>query len=104
MAILDLTVSPKKRGVESFRESVAIAEEVIRTSGLPNMLTPMSTIIEGELDELLDLMKKIDEALIEAGHYRVYIIAKIDHRVDKTVRMMDKVEAVEAEIRQREGS
>jgi uncharacterized protein (TIGR00106 family) len=101
MAILDLTVSPRKRGVESFRESVAIAEEVIRASGLPNILTPMSTVIEGEMSELLDLMLKIDIALIEAGHYRVYLIAKIDHRVDKEVRMLDKINAVEDELKRR---
>ena len=94
MAILDLTVSPRKRGVESLRESIAVAERVIRDSGLQNILTPMSTIIEGEVGELLDLMKRIDEALVADGHYRVYLIAKIDHRVDKDVRMMDKVKAV----------
>jgi uncharacterized protein (TIGR00106 family) len=103
MAILDLTVSPRKKGVESLRESVAIAEEVIRASGLQSILTPMSTIIEGELEELLDLMKRIDEALIAAGHYRVYLIAKIDHRVDKDVRMLDKVKAVEETLERRSG-
>ncbi len=102
MAILDLTVSPRKKGIESLRESVAIAEEVIRSSGLPNMLTPMSTIIEGEVEELLELMLKIDKALIDAGHYRVYLIAKIDHRVDKDVKMLDKVKAVEEALERRQ--
>lgn len=101
VAILDLTVSPRKKGVESFRESVAISEEIIRSSGLPNMLTPMSTVIEGEIEELLDLMLRIDRALIEAGHYRVYLIAKIDHRTDKIVKMKDKIEVVEDEIKRR---
>lgn len=98
MAILDLTISPKKKGEESLRGAVAIAERVIRASGLPNMLTPMSTIIEGGLRELLDLILKVNEALVAEGYYRVYTIAKIDHRVDKDVRMMDKVRAVETEL------
>lgn len=101
MAILELTVSPRKKGEESLRESVAIAEEVIRSSGLTSMLTPMSTIIEGDLNKLLRIVEMVNKALIDAGHYRVYTVAKIDYRVDKEVKMMDKVEAVERVIVER---
>ncbi len=101
MAILELTISPRKAGVESLRASVAVAEKVIRSSGMPSMLTPMSTIVEGDFGELLELIRKVDEALIADGHYRVYIIAKIDHRIDKDVRLMDKVKAVEDELEKR---
>lgn len=48
-------------------------------------------------------MKDVDEALIAAGHYRVYLIAKIDHRVDKDVHMLDKVKAVEETLERRSG-
>ncbi len=70
-----------------------VVDEVIKlveASGLEYMVGPMETTIEGELDDLFDLVKKAQEVSIAAGANRVVSIIKIDYRPDG-VTMDEKV-------------
>lgn len=71
----------------------SIVDEVInliQASGLNYIVGPMETTIEGELDDLLDLVKKAQEICVEAGANRVVSIVKLDYKTDG-VTMDEKI-------------
>lgn len=63
---------------------------LIQASGLNYIVGPMETTIEGELDDLLELVKKAQEVCIQAGASRVVSIIKIDYKPDG-VTMNEKI-------------
>ncbi len=64
--------------------------KLIQASKLEYMVGPMETTIEGELDQLLDLVKEAQEVCIAAGANRVISVVKIDYKPDG-VTMDEKV-------------
>ena len=55
---------------------------LIQVSGLPHVVGPMETTLEGDLDNLLDLVKKAQQACVEAGANRIVSIIKIHYSPD----------------------
>ncbi|MDD2372641.1 MAG: thiamine-binding protein [Syntrophomonadaceae bacterium] len=55
---------------------------LIQASGLPYVVGPMETTIEGDLDTLLDLVKTAQAICVEAGANRIVSIIKIDYSPD----------------------
>ena len=95
MAIVDFSVIPIGTGTTSVSDAVASAHKVIADSGLPCRLNPMTTTVEGELDEILSLIAKIHSKLKEEGYQRLSTTIKIDDRFDRPApRMEEKVRAV----------
>lgn len=64
--------------------------QMIQTSGLEYIVGPMETTIEGELDTLLDLVKKAQEVCVQGGASRVISVIKIDYKPDG-VTMDEKI-------------
>ena len=67
-------------------------------SGVKYELTAMGTIIEGELDTVLDLAKEMHKAIFGKDVKRVVTTIKIDDRRDKTLTMWSKIDAVRKNI------
>lgn len=82
---------------ESVSESVADAVRLVRESGLPNETNAMFTNVEGDWDEVMDLVKACVEKVSESAP-RVSLVIKIDHRPGTTDGLHAKVEAVEAHL------
>jgi uncharacterized protein YqgV (UPF0045/DUF77 family) len=78
----------------SVHDAVAAAVAVIRASGLPNRTNSMFTEIEGEWDEVMDVVKRATEA---AGRYgsRVALVLKADIRPGYTGEMTGKLDRLE---------
>lgn len=55
------------------------AIQVVQQSGVNYEVGPMETTMEGNLNELLDIVKRAQEACVEAGASRVMTIIKIDY-------------------------
>ncbi|MBM7855543.1 uncharacterized protein (TIGR00106 family) [Desulfohalotomaculum tongense] len=55
------------------------AIEVVQKSGVKYEVGPMETTMEGELDQLLEVVKQAQQACIDAGAGRVMTIIKIDY-------------------------
>lgn len=53
---------------------------LIQRSGLPHVVSPMETSIEGDLDQLLSLVRQAQAVCVEAGASRVVSIVKIDYK------------------------
>ncbi|MEU5261253.1 thiamine-binding protein [Amycolatopsis sp. NPDC021455] len=79
-------------------EAVARAVKVVRESGLPNSTNAMFTNIEGEWDEVMDVVKRAVEAAGE-GSARVGLVLKADIRPGFEGQLEAKVERVEAHLR-----
>lgn len=75
---LSLQVLPKVAEEKTY-QVVDEAIKVIHDSGVKYLVGPLETTMEGELDTLLEIVKKAQEACIKAGASRVMSIIKIDY-------------------------
>lgn len=92
MVLLEFSVSPLGAG-ESVSGYVARAVELVIASGLDYRLHAMGTIVEGELEPVLDLMRRCIEA-VAADCPRVTCSAKLDYRQGASGRLNAKVQSV----------
>jgi uncharacterized protein (TIGR00106 family) len=98
MAIVAVSITPVGAGV-SVSTHVAAAQRVLREQEqVRYRLDPMFTTLEGDLDEILALVRRMQEAVFAAGAERVGTVLKIDDRRDREVRMEDKLRAVEEKL------
>ncbi|MFZ3588138.1 MTH1187 family thiamine-binding protein [Bacillus sp. DJP31] len=102
MAIVDVTVIPIGTETPSVSTYVAEIQSILtkfKEDGLISFqLTPMSTLIEGELPVLFKVIQAIHEAPFQQGIQRVATNIRIDDRRDKKVTMNDKLESVKRKI------
>lgn len=81
----------------SVHDAVAAAVAVVRESGLPNRTTSMFTEIEGEWDEVMDVVRRATEAVGRYGS-RVSLVLKADIRPGHTGELDGKVRRLEAAL------
>jgi uncharacterized protein (TIGR00106 family) len=91
--IIAFSVTPLGVG-EDVGEVVAQAVRVVRESGLPNHTDAMFTVIEGEWDEVMAVVKKSVEVVASVAP-RVSMVLKADMRAGVTGAITSKVEALE---------
>lgn len=81
----------------SVHDAVAAAVQVVRDSGLPNRTTSMFTELEGEWDEVMDVVKRATDAVAAYGS-RVSLVLKADIRPGYSGELDGKVERLERAI------
>lgn len=64
--------------------------ELIKNSGVKYEVGPMETTMEGELDVLLNIVKKAQDICVNEGAQRVVSVVKIDYKPEG-VTMNEKV-------------
>jgi uncharacterized protein (TIGR00106 family) len=96
MALLEFSITPLGSG-ESVSADVAKAVDVIDKSGLNYQLHAMGTVIEGDLDQLLAVLKQSIEAVMSSAD-RVSVSAKLDVRKGHTGALDAKVASVEQKL------
>ncbi len=95
MPIVEFTTVPLGTDSTSVSEYVAECHKIVKNQDkIKYMLTPMSTILEGELDDICELIKKVHEVPFDMGAMRVSTSIKIDDRRDKEISMDGKVNSV----------
>jgi len=94
MVLLDFSVTPLGKG-ESVSSFVARCLEIVAASGLDYRLHAMGTTLEGELDEVLAVVRRCFEAL-QADCDRISCSIKIDYRKGPGGRLQSKVQKVQA--------
>ncbi|ELP8695927.1 MTH1187 family thiamine-binding protein [Staphylococcus pseudintermedius] len=103
MAIVDVVVIPV--GTEGASVSQYIAEiqtklEEFKQEGkIDYQLTPMNTLIEGELADLFEVIQAIHELPFNKGLDRVCTNIRIDDRRDKQRKMNDKLDSVKKHLK-----
>lgn len=88
---LGFQVIPKSAEQNTY-EMVDKAIEVVQKSGVKYEVGPMETVMEGELDELIDIVKRAQDACIEGGASEVMTYVKIHYRPHKGVTIDEKIE------------
>src|SRR4030042_2975623 len=84
MAIAEISVVPLGTKTPSVSQYVARAIKVLeRERDIRYEITAMGTIVEGDLDRILALVKKMHEVVFEEGVARVLTTVKIDERRDE---------------------
>ncbi|HEC2144844.1 TPA: MTH1187 family thiamine-binding protein [Staphylococcus delphini] len=103
MAIVDVVVIPV--GTEGPSVSQYIAEiqtkleEYKQEGKIDYQLTPMNTLIEGELADLFEVIQAIHELPFNNGLDRVCTNIRIDDRRDKQRKMNDKLDSVKKHLK-----
>ena len=101
--IVAFSITPLGVG-EGVAEHVAEAVRVVRESGLPNSTDAMFTTVEGEWDEVMDVVRRAVDA-VAARSPRVALVLKADVRPGAGPGQLDaKVERLEAHLRRPPGS
>jgi len=96
MVLLELSITPLGKG-ESVSEYVARSLQIIDESGLDYRLHAMGTIVEGELDDVLVVMRRCLEAMATDCD-RITCSAKLDYRKGYRGRLESKVARVEEKL------
>jgi uncharacterized protein (TIGR00106 family) len=99
MAVVFLTITPIGTGTPSVSRWVAGVQEILRATRLTHQLTAMGTIIEGDLDEILEVVRRMHEHPFTQGAVRVSTLLKIDDRRDKEHTIAGKLASVEAKLK-----
>ena len=95
--IAAFSITPLGTG-ESVADLVADAVRIVRDSGLPSETNAMFTNIEGEWQEVMDVIGRCVEHVASRAP-RVSVVIKVDHRPGVTGALRSKVEAVEERLR-----
>lgn len=99
MAIVAVSITPIGSGDASVSRYVAAAQRVLEEDGrVRYRLDPMFTTIEGELGTIFEIIEKMHEAVLACGAVRVSAVIKVDVRIDKEVKMEDKVASVQRQL------
>jgi uncharacterized protein (TIGR00106 family) len=96
MAILEFSITPLGAG-ESVSRYVAKAVDVVDRSGLDYRLHAMGTEVEGEVGELLEVLRRAIDA-VTADCDRVSVSAKLDVRKGHGGALAAKVASVEKQL------
>jgi uncharacterized protein (TIGR00106 family) len=100
MAVVFVTIAPLGTRTTSLSSYVAGVERILRKAKLTHQLTAMGTIIEGDLDKVLKVIRVMHEAPFAQGAARVATLIKIaDRRDAKEHTMAGKVRAVKRKLR-----
>lgn len=93
--VAELSIVPLGTAGTGLSHYVAACLKVLEgKKDLSYKLTPMGTIIEGPLEEILEVTRQMHEVPFEKGALRVATTLKIDDRRDKTSTMSGKVASV----------
>lgn len=96
--IVAFSVAPSTdRADASVHDAVAEAVKIVRASGLPNRTSSMFTELEGEWDEVMEVVKQATFAVAKYGS-RVSLVLKADIRPGHTGELDGKVERLERAI------
>lgn len=94
--VAEISVIPLGTGSTSISEYVAACIGVLdEAKGISYRLTPMATILEGNMEDVLEVTRKMHEVPFLKGAARAVTTLRIDDRRDKKLSMEGKVKSVQ---------
>ena len=97
MVLIEVSMSPLGKG-ESVGKYVARSLEIIDKSGVEYRLNPMGTVLEGEWDEVMAVVKQCYERMRKDCN-RISCSIKIDYRKGAKGRLDSKVASVQKRLK-----
>ena len=99
MLLLEFSMSPLGKG-ESVGKYVSRSLKIIDKSGVDYRLNPMGTVLEGEWDEVMGVVKQCYERM-KKDCPRISCVMKVDYRRGHTERLTGKVASVEKRLKRK---
>jgi uncharacterized protein (TIGR00106 family) len=99
MVLLEFSMSPLGKG-ESVGKFVSRSLEIIDQSGVEYRLNPMGTVLEGEWDDVMDVVRQCFERMRKDCN-RISCTMKVDYRKGKNGRLSGKVASVEKRLKRK---
>ncbi len=96
--LLEVSVTPLGREGASLGDVVVETLKVLEAEGIRYHLGPMGTSLEGDLDTLLRVARRMHEVCFARGYPRVITTLRIDDRRDKDLGLDYKVESVKRKL------
>ena len=90
-----LQILPKSDTKDAY-SLVDKAIRVIHDSGVKYKVCPFETVMEGEYDQLMDIVKKVQDICFEQGADEMMVYIKIQRNKNKDVTIEDKMEKYES--------
>ena len=94
--LAEFSVVPIGTGV-SISPQIAKVLKIVAESGITYKANPMGTVVEGDWDSVLSVIKKCHDAVM-SGSERALTTITIDDRRGKESRMEKKLESVEQKL------
>lgn len=94
MAVAEVSVVPVGTGSASISKYVAAVVDIVEKSGLRFELNSMGTVIEGDIESILGVVRRMHESTFSEDVVRVLTSVKIDDRRDKALTMGGKLASV----------
>jgi uncharacterized protein (TIGR00106 family) len=95
MAVVEVTIVPLGTADTSVSKYVADCHRLVTEQmDVKYLLTPMATVLEGDLATIMKLIAKMHEVPFENGAKRVSTSIKIDDRRDKVGSIEQKLQSV----------
>lgn len=98
MAVAEVSIIPLGVPGTSLSTHVARVLKILQESSLQFELTAMGTIISGDLDEILQILRKMHESCFSGEVNRVLTQIKIDDRRDKRGSPEQKIHSVMSKL------
>ena len=96
MVLLEFSMSPMDKG-ESVSDYVSRSLEIVSGSGVDYRLNPMGTVLEGEWEEVMSVVKECYETM-RSDCKRITCSMKVDYREGKSGRLESKMASVENKL------
>ena len=94
--LVEFSIVPLGAG-ESVSGQVARVIDLVDRSGLPYRVNPMGTVVEGDWDEVMALIRKCHEVVRSQG-LRTLTTLRIDDRPGRGGRLEGKIASVERHL------
>jgi len=94
--LIEFSIVPVGSG-SSIGDRLAEVLNIVDSSGLPYKINPMGTVVEGEWDELMRLVKKCHKSVMKEEERAITTIS-IDDRKAKPNRLEEKVKSIEKRL------
>lgn len=92
--VAEIFITPLGTGDATIREYIRALVPLVQASGLTHQLTAMGTLVEGPLDDVLALVRRLHEATFDVatGTDRVVTHLRLDERRGEPLSLAGKVQ------------
>jgi uncharacterized protein (TIGR00106 family) len=92
--IVNVHIMPLGSGTSISQYVKGCLEPLKKAKGVTYQIGAMGTVIQGPLNDVLEIIKKMEEAPFTMGAKRVVTNISIDDRRDKAITIESKIKAV----------
>lgn len=89
LVTIGIQIVPKSQAQETYY-LVDKAIEVIQNSGIKHQITPFETVMEGRYQEIMEICRTAEQAVLDAGADECLVYYRIHYRKDADVSFEEK--------------